>query len=139
MRLGPNSMCRAVASARERPAGVLRSVVSAASSGSWWISMVLHIDYRLLHASAYFLYVTSLILLAIVFVVGHGQSEWGSQRWIDLKLFPLQPSEVAKPALVLALARYFADHEANARSIRHFVGSFVAERCAVGWCASSCC
>src|SRR5512133_3164322 len=87
--------------------------------------LVASIDYRLLHASAYVLYVASLVLLAVVFVVGHGQSEWGSQRWLDLKLFPLQPSELAKPALVLALARYFADHEANAKSIRHFVGSFV--------------
>lgn len=87
--------------------------------------LVASVDYHLLHASAYVLYVASLALLAVVFVVGHGQAEWGSQRWIDLKLFPLQPSELAKPALVLALARYFADHEANASSLKHFVGSFL--------------
>src|SRR5512133_391911 len=87
--------------------------------------LVASIDYRLLHASAYVLYVASLVLLAVVFVVGHGQSEWGSQRWIDLKLFPLQPSEMAKPALVLALARYFSDHQAEIRGFRHFVISFL--------------
>jgi rod shape determining protein RodA len=31
----------------------------------------------------------------------------GAQRWIDLRFFQLQPSEVMKIALVLALARYF--------------------------------
>ena len=31
----------------------------------------------------------------------------GAQRWLDLGLFQLQPSEVMKIALVLALARYF--------------------------------
>ncbi|HEX9016879.1 MAG TPA: rod shape-determining protein RodA, partial [Chloroflexota bacterium] len=87
--------------------------------------LVASADYRLLHAGAYGIYALALLLLAVVFVVGHGQSEWGSQRWIDLKLFPLQPSEIAKPALVLALARYFSDHQSNARSIRHLAGSFL--------------
>ena len=31
----------------------------------------------------------------------------GAQRWIDLGLIQLQPSELMKIALVLALARYF--------------------------------
>ena len=31
----------------------------------------------------------------------------GAQRWIDLKVFHLQPSELMKIALVLSLARYF--------------------------------
>jgi rod shape determining protein RodA len=31
----------------------------------------------------------------------------GAQRWIDLGFFQLQPSELMKPALTLALARYF--------------------------------
>ncbi len=95
------------------------------AAGLLLMVLVASVDYRLLRASAYFIYAASLLLLGVVFVVGHGQSEWGSQRWIDLKLFPLQPSEVAKPALVLALARYFSDHEARASSLRHFVGAFV--------------
>ncbi len=31
----------------------------------------------------------------------------GAQRWIDLGVIQLQPSEMMKIALVLALARYF--------------------------------
>ncbi len=87
--------------------------------------LIASVDYRLLHASAYFIYAVSLLLLAAVFLAGHGQAEWGSQRWIDLKLFPLQPSELAKPALVLALARYYADHESTASSLRHLGGSLL--------------
>ena len=83
------------------------------------------IDYRILHALAYILYGLSLLLLAVVLVAGHGNVEWGSQRWIDLRLFPLQPSELAKPALVLALARYYADHQPDVRSFRHFAVSFI--------------
>jgi rod shape determining protein RodA len=91
------------------------------------VAMVLiaAIDYRILRALAYVLFGMSLLLLAVVLIAGHGNAEWGSQRWIDLKLFPLQPSELAKPALVLALARYFADHQDNVRSFRHFAGSFL--------------
>ena len=83
------------------------------------------IDYRILHALAYVLYGLSILLLGVVLVAGHGNAEYGSQRWIDLKLFPLQPSELAKPALVLALARYYADNQPDVRGFRHFVVSFL--------------
>jgi len=33
----------------------------------------------------------------------------GSQRWLDLELLRLQPSEIMKVAIVLALARYYHD------------------------------
>ena len=83
------------------------------------------VDYRVLRAFAYVLYGLSLLLLAVVLVAGHGNAEYGSQRWIDLRLFPLQPSELAKPALVLALARYYADHQPDVRSFRHFAISIL--------------
>ncbi|MGE5620175.1 MAG: rod shape-determining protein RodA [Sphingomonadaceae bacterium] len=83
------------------------------------------LDYRILYALAYFVYAGTLLLLGIVLFTAHGQAEYGSQRWIDLKIFPLQPSELAKPALVLALARYFADHQPQVRALRHFAGSLL--------------
>ena len=81
------------------------------------------LDYRLLHATAYLLYGGTLLLLLIVLLSPHGQTEYGSQRWINLIVFPLQPSELAKPALVLALARYFSDHEPQVKAFHHFVAS----------------
>ncbi|MCL4369392.1 MAG: rod shape-determining protein RodA [Chloroflexi bacterium] len=96
-----------------------------AVAGLLLLVLVASMDYRILYASAYFLYGASIVLLGVVLFTAHGQAEYGSQRWIDLKIFPLQPSELAKPALVLALARYFADHQADVRAFRHFVASFL--------------
>ncbi|MDP6353141.1 MAG: rod shape-determining protein RodA [Alphaproteobacteria bacterium] len=54
---------------------------------------------------AYVIYAVSIALLIAVEWIG--TVGMGAQRWIDLGVIRLQPSEVAKIALVLALARYF--------------------------------
>jgi rod shape determining protein RodA len=63
------------------------------------------IDIRIWLKYAYLIYALSLSLLAAVEIIG--MTGKGAQRWIDLGLFQLQPSEILKIALVLALARYF--------------------------------
>lgn len=54
---------------------------------------------------SYAIYAAGILLL--VFVDVAGVIGMGAQRWIDLGIINLQPSEVMKVALVLALARYF--------------------------------
>jgi len=56
--------------------------------------------------SAYWIYGFALLLIILVTFVGH--TGMGAQRWLDLGIIHLQPSEFIKIALVLALARYFA-------------------------------
>ena len=63
------------------------------------------IDIRIWMKLAYPAYLVSLALLGAVEYVGSGAM--GAQRWIDLGFFQLQPSELVKVAMVLALARYF--------------------------------
>ncbi len=63
---------------------------------------------------AYVIYAIGLILLVAVSVVGH--VGMGAQRWLNLGFFNLQPSEIMKIALVLALARYF--HGASLEEVR---------------------
>lgn len=63
------------------------------------------VDLRFWLRSAYFWYLLGLVLLVAVEFAG--TVGMGAQRWIDLKFFRLQPSEVMKVAMVLALARYF--------------------------------
>ncbi len=63
------------------------------------------VDVRIWLRLAYPFYAVSLILLVMVEVMGF--IGMGAQRWIDLGYFNLQPSELMKIALVLALARYF--------------------------------
>lgn len=60
-------------------------------------------DYRRLHAAAWPLYGLTLLLLLAVPVVG--KTVLGARRWLDLGLFNLQPSELAKFAVLLLGAR----------------------------------
>jgi rod shape determining protein RodA len=48
-----------------------------------------------------------LILLLLISVELLGKISGGSQRWLDLKVIRIQPSELMKPALVLMLARFY--------------------------------
>jgi rod shape determining protein RodA len=63
------------------------------------------IDIRYWYRSAYWIYAAALALVVAVDV--RGVVGMGAQRWIGLGFTQLQPSEIMKIALVLALARYF--------------------------------
>ncbi len=63
------------------------------------------IDLRFWMRHAYTLYGITLALLIAVEIMG--SIGMGAQRWVDLKVIQLQPSELMKITLVLALARYF--------------------------------
>jgi rod shape determining protein RodA len=72
------------------------------------------LDIRRLFRAAYPAYAIVLALLVAVEVAG--EISKGAQRWIDLGVVQLQPSELMKLALVLALARYF--HAAYLEEVR---------------------
>ena len=63
------------------------------------------VDIRYWYRSAYWIYAVSLALVVLVDL--RGIAGMGAQRWIALGIIQLQPSELMKIALVLALARYF--------------------------------
>lgn len=63
------------------------------------------IDIRLVMRYAYVFY--AFVFLLLIFVEARGVVGGGAQRWIDLGFINLQPSELMKVAVVLALARYF--------------------------------
>jgi len=62
-------------------------------------------DIRSILRYAYAVYSAALALLVVVEIAG--DIGMGAQRWLDVGVFQIQPSEVMKVALVLALARYF--------------------------------
>jgi rod shape determining protein RodA len=62
------------------------------------------IDIRIWMNLAYPAYAVALALLALVVVIGH--VGMGAQRWVNIGGFDLQPSELMKISLVLALARF---------------------------------
>lgn len=55
----------------------------------------------------------STLLLLILVLAPVGAIRQGAQRWISLGLFDLQPSEVAKPAVIMALAALLAGATEN--------------------------
>ncbi|MGH7907727.1 MAG: rod shape-determining protein RodA [Candidatus Binataceae bacterium] len=64
-------------------------------------------DYRAIGAYAYPFYAVTIGLLAVVAVMGH--STGGSRRWLNLGIIRLEPSEIAKLAIVLVLVRYLRE------------------------------
>ncbi|MEO5339437.1 MAG: rod shape-determining protein RodA [Magnetococcus sp. MYC-9] len=62
---------------------------------------------RVYRRYAYLAYAIALALLVAVFLFG--SVSMGARRWLDLGIVRLQPSELMKVTLVLALARYYHD------------------------------
>lgn len=82
------------------------------------------INIRWWYKLSYPFYAIGILLLIAVEVMGH--IGMGAQRWIDLGFIQLQPSELMKIALVMALARYFhAATVEDMRSLRFLLAPFI--------------
>jgi rod shape determining protein RodA len=67
------------------------------------------LDYRVFTRWSIVIYWASILLLIIVLIPGIGSTHgWGARRWIDLGFFNLQPSEVAKLSVIIALANFLS-------------------------------
>lgn len=71
--------------------------------------IVISFDYQILHICNYPFYVAVLVLLVLSYFIG--DTAGGAQRWIDLGVLKLQPSEPAKLMLVISLASYYSRKE----------------------------
>ena len=69
---------------------------------------LLYADYYRLRDAAWWLYGTSLLLLVLVLVPGIGRKVYGAYRWLSLLGLQFQPSELAKLATIIALARFMS-------------------------------
>jgi len=67
---------------------------------------VIHFPLRMLDYLAYLFYGIALFMLVLVLYIGH--SKYGAARWFSLGPINMSPSDVAKLALLVVLARYLA-------------------------------
>jgi rod shape determining protein RodA len=86
-------------------------------------AFVIALDYRFAVSMAPLLFVAALALLVLVLVIGIEVN--GARRWIDLKVYRLQPSELAKVALVYMLAWYLSRIGPRIRKLPYFALAFV--------------
>ena len=89
------------------------------------------IDYRLWTSIGRFLYIGIAVLLGLTFLVGGAQ--FGAARWLDVGLVLIQPSEIAKIALILVLAEFFSRNQAKIHDLRWVLRSFLLTLGMVFW------
>ncbi len=105
---------------RERQFHLFAQQLSWLALGALGFLVVATFDYRLIARLGYLLYAGGVLLLVAVLAIG--KVVGGSRRWFDLGPFHLQPSELMKVLLVIAMAKYINDSPAlQGRTLRHLL------------------
>jgi rod shape determining protein RodA len=68
-------------------------------------------DISHIYKYSYVMYLIGILLLIIADIIGY--TAMGAQRWIKIGGMTIQPSEITKPFLIVALARYYNDININ--------------------------
>ncbi|MHB8928143.1 MAG: rod shape-determining protein RodA [Bacillota bacterium] len=87
------------------------------------IFVVLLFDYGFFSRLANVLYAAN--LLGLLVVLGIGRTVMGGQRWIDLGLFRLQPSEIGKVLMIVTLASFLKRREGRLSRPPDLVPAFI--------------
>ncbi len=98
----------------------------------WWVisfaaMMVLsRINYRVYGRMSALILLISIALLALVLIPGFSQEVGGATRWLNLGFFTVQPSEIAKFALVVYFAHILNKKYSQSWKAKHlFVPGFL--------------
>lgn len=83
--------------------------------------LLLTLDYKVLLGYAYYLYGLFILVLAGLLLMGKVIA--GTKSWIRFSSFQVQPSELTKIALILVLARFFAEDRSDYLSTRRWLTS----------------
>ncbi|MFC4815906.1 MULTISPECIES: rod shape-determining protein RodA [unclassified Flavobacterium] len=81
------------------------------------VLVILSIDAKIYERFASVFFGASLVLLAGLFVAG--KTVAGQRCWYAIGSFTIQPSEFAKAATALALAKYLSDSQVNLKNFNH--------------------
>ena len=78
-------------------------------------------DYKKLEKFKYALLIISIVLLLLVFTP-LGVENYGAKRWINLGVFTIQPSEIAKFSYILFVSSYFYKKHDRTNSLLGVIG-----------------
>ena len=87
------------------------------------VLIVANLSTRFIYRSSWYAYFAALFLLLIVLALG--RAGLGATRWLQFFGLQFQPSEFAKIAVLLALARYLSDTKDPINSIKVFLISVI--------------
>jgi rod shape determining protein RodA len=99
---------------------VTRQIVFAAV-GVLIMLLLTRTDYHLLGFGATGLYIGA--MAALVFVLMVSSTVYGARRWIEIAGTPVQPSEITKLVLIIAMAKYLTDRQEQIGQIKVFLAS----------------
>ena len=84
--------------------------------------LVAFFNMKFWHNISYIIFL--LVILLLIWVSFFGIESSGSQRWMNLYLFVLQPSELMKVAIIMCLAKYY--HRLKIENVNSFTSIMIA-------------
>lgn len=119
------TMIRSAIAGNEVLLPLINRQILFASVGLLVIVFVGAIDYRYWISLYTPIYIGMMAFLLLLALPGLGLEQFGAQRWFQVGVLNLQPTEFAKIVIILILARYFEKNQNKPRNVRWFVFSLI--------------
>src|SRR5512138_2221622 len=116
-------MIRSAIAGNENLAGYDARQVYFALAGAVVIIILASIDYRYWLSLHWPIYIV--MMLFLMSLSGLGQAAFGAQRWFQVGVLFVQPTEFAKIAIILTLARYFEKSQHDPKDLKWLIKSLV--------------
>src|SRR5512143_4267462 len=121
------TMIRSAVAANQVLLPLINRQIYFALAGLVLIFIVAAIDYRYWMALYRPIFFVMSILLFALFL--SAKAVFGAARWFSVGVLFLQPTEFAKIAAILLLARYFDKNQNRPRDLRWLIGGFLWTMC----------
>lgn len=99
----------------------LSKQVIFAAIGIIFMLVISKIDYKRYLKLSYFGYIMGILLMLAVFIPGLGSSAKGATRWLNLGITTIQPSEVMKILLIMALSTYITKNQSKIQNLKGYL------------------
>ncbi|MFH1523678.1 MAG: FtsW/RodA/SpoVE family cell cycle protein [Chloroflexota bacterium] len=117
------TMIRSAIAGNENLAELVPRQMIFGGIGFVFIILAAIIDYRFWSGAIVWMYAVIVIFLLLLFIIGGAR--FGATRWIETGLVSIQPTELAKIVIILALANYFSKNVDAPRSWGWLIKSLI--------------